>query len=157
MCLITEHAHLKEKVKVLEEKLNPIQLQPVGDIGILDVSAILTKKLKDMGDMDTVLNLADSRSRLYKKEDVQKLCKLSETALLTYVPEDMDCDNFAGVMYGEFCLQKAFPGGIIDSYTHRFNWFIDENKNLWFIEPQTRTMSRELESWEGWKIKFFLS
>lgn len=157
MCLIVEHARAKQYIKVLEAELNHFKLTPVGTISVQELTAVLEAKLREMGDTKTEIFLADSVSRLYKKSDVQKLLKLSETAFLKYVPEDMDCDNFAGVMYGEFCRQDAFPGGIVDSFIHRLIWFVDENKTFWFIEPQTRTMSQHLDSSEGWQIRWFLA
>jgi hypothetical protein len=136
---------------------NVVKLTPVGTITVDEVSSKLLDKLEEMGDSAADLNLADSTSRLYKKDDVASYLKLVEVDKIVYTPEDMDCDNYAGILYGKFCEQDAFPGGIIDSHQHRLNWFIDESGVLWFIEPQSRKMSRTLETWQGWDIKFFLS
>ena len=110
-----------------------------------------------MGDAAADLNLADNISRLYTEADVKQLLDLSEVDKIVFVTEDMDCDDFAGILYGEFCKQRAFPGGIVDSHIHRLNWFINENLVLKFIEPQTKKISTALESWQGWDIAFFLS
>lgn len=139
------------------EETKPLILMPVRTIDIHEVSSILLDKLEEMGDDHAELYLADYTSRLYKKEDIKNFLSLDETDKIKFEPEDMDCDQFAGVLYGEFCKQKAFPGGIVDSHVHRLNWFIDENLTLWYIEPQTDKISRILENYQGWDIKFFLS
>jgi hypothetical protein len=157
MCLRIIGEKEYRRLKAVEAKYNPVVLEPVGEIDINEVSSVLLDKMEEMGDSAADLHLADRTSRRYRKADVQKLLDVSETATLTYVKEDMDCDDFAGVLYGEFCRQRAFPGGIVDSHIHRLNWFIDEAGTFWFIEPQTRTMSRTLENWQGWDIKFFMS
>jgi len=137
--------------------LEPVKLIPIGTIDIHELSSILLDKLEEMGDAAADLNLADNISRLYTEADVKQLLDLSEVDKIVFVPEDMDCDDFAGILYGEFCKQRAFPGGIVDSHIHRLNWFVNENLVLKFIEPQTKKISTNLESWQGWDIKFFLS
>ena len=137
--------------------VEPIELIPIGTIDLHQISSILLDKLEEMGDIAADFNLADNVSRLYTEADVKKLLDLSEVDKIIFVAEDMDCDDFAGILYGEFCKQRAFPGGIVDSHIHRLNWFVNENLVLKFIEPQTKKISTNLESWQGWDIKFFLS
>jgi len=138
-----------------EDKL-PMNLEPIGTIDMNEISSILLDKLEEMGDTEADIHIADYTSRLYRKEDVKAFLELDETDKLAFVAEDRDCDNSAGILYGEFCKQRAFPGGIVETVGHRLNWFIDETLTFWFIEPQTDKMSKDLENWQGWGIKFFL-
>jgi len=62
----------------------------------------------------------------------------------------MDCDDFAAEVYG-----KGLP--LIWTNKHALNWFIDENASLWFVEPQTDKMARNLDNWQGWDVRFFLA
>lgn len=134
------------------------KLVPVGELDLQEMASIILDKLEAIGDTDrAALNFADSNSRLYKEADVVNFLKLVKVDKITFVAEDMDCDNFAGMLYGEFSKQRAFPGGIVDTYIHRLNWFINENLVFKFIEPQTRKISETLEGWQGEDIKFILS
>lgn len=49
-----------------------------------------------------------------------------------------DCDNFSYELMGatsEWCSSLAF--GIVWGAEHAFNLFVDENKEVWAVEPQT--------------------
>lgn len=59
-----------------------------------------------------------------------------------YVADSHDCDDYAFAMKG-FFSQKGLSNstfGIMISKTHAYNFFIDDDKQLWIIEPQTATI-----------------
>ena len=126
-------------------------LEPAGSIGINQMSSIILDKLDEMGDDKVELYLADNICKVYKKEDVVKFLGLSEIDKIPYVAETHDCDDFAAELYGE-----GIP--LVWTNAHALNWFIEYDKNiLWFVEPQTDTIARNLENWQGWEVRFFLS
>lgn len=124
-------------------------LQPAGTIGINEMSSILLDKLEEMGDDHAELYLPDSKCKIYKKDDVIKFLHLDETNKITYVKETMDCDDFAAELYGKGM-------SLIWSNVHALNFFISEDKELWFVEPQNDKVSKALENWQGFEIRFFL-
>lgn len=55
-----------------------------------------------------------------------------------YTPVIHDCDDFASEMKG-FWEQASLAGFCVGyglSKSHAFNWFIDNNKEFWILEPQ---------------------
>ena len=76
-----------------------------------------------------------------------KLCSLGQisdflfhdnVSFQKFREETNDCDNFAIQLAGR--LNEAFPGfavGFAMSDNHAFNIFVDYEKQIWFIEPQT--------------------
>jgi hypothetical protein len=55
-----------------------------------------------------------------------------------YLAEGHDCDNFSFAEMGYYSQGLwSLPFGIFWSSTHAFNFFIDDQKRLWIVEPQT--------------------
>ena len=137
-----------------KEKPKP---EPSGTIDINTISSILLDKLEEMGDDRAELYLADMNCKVYKKDDVVQFLALDETDKIPYEPDSPeikklgdDCDGFAAILFGKFA-------GLVWTNLHALNWFIDENNTLWFIEPQTDKLAKNLENWQGWNVRFFLS
>ncbi len=124
-------------------------LKPCGTISIYLASSILLDKLEGMGREDTEIYLPDMRIKIYKLEEVENSYELEKVSRLEYIPEGFDCDNFAAKLFGKFA-------GLVWTNIHALNWFIDENESFWWIEPQTKKLSRVLETWQGYRIRFLL-
>ncbi len=154
MCIITEHAHAKKRIVELEAKLaeleNAPELKPCGTIDINLMSSILLNKLEEMKDDHAELYLADKDCKIYNKEEVKAFLSLDETDKIVFVAERQDCDDFAAELFGNGI-------SLVWSNLHALNWFIDETEILWFIEPQTDQLAQNLENWQGWDIRMFLS
>ena len=125
-------------------------IQPAGTISINEMSSILLDKMEEMGDTNAAPVLADIDNKIYNKEEVKAYLGLDETDKITYVPQEMDCDDFAAILFGKFA-------GLIWTKKHALNFFISEDEILYFIEPQTDKISQTLENWAGWDIRFFIS
>lgn len=149
MCEILELVKAKRRIKELESIFIAPPF-PVETIDIHEMSSILLNKLEEMNDPKADLNLADTDCKIYKKESIKEYLHLDETDKITYIPQKMDCDDFAAILFGRFA-------GLVWTTKHAFNWFIDENNTLWFIEPQTDKIAQNLENWQGWDIRFFIS
>ncbi|KKL86224.1 hypothetical protein LCGC14_1946820, partial [marine sediment metagenome] len=134
----------------LEAQLPVDPPKPAGTIDIHLMSSILLDKMEEMGDPFVTPALADTDNKVYNKEEVKKYLGLDETDKITYVSQEMDCDDFAAILFGKFA-------GLVWTKKHALNWFIDETETLWFIEPQTDKMSKNLEGWQGWNVRFFIS
>ena len=114
------------------------------------MSSILLDKLEEMGDDKAELYLADKNCKVFKKEDVVKFLDLDETDKIVYVAEEQDCDDFASALYAEGL-------GLVWTTKHALCFFVDETNILWFVEPQSDKIARDLEDWQGWDCRMFLS
>lgn len=101
------------------------------------------------------MHITDAMYGLYSMNDLKGFLESDYTDSLKYVKESFDCDNFAMVLLGHekewYGQGKTFcgscfgylAGDIRKSETdterrgHAVNFFIDENKKVWLIEPQT--------------------
>ncbi len=124
-------------------------IQPCGTIDIHTASSILLDKMEEMGYEDAEIYLPDANFKIYNKADVKSFLCLDETDKIPYVTETQDCDDFAAEVFGMFA-------GLVWTNVHGLNWFIDENKTMWFIEPQTDDIAPDLEDWQGCRIRFFI-
>ena len=92
------------------------------------------------------LYLSDRTYRLCCMEDVRRFLKRDKTNRYKYIGknEEYDCDDFAYRLMGQFSIPgwSALAFGIIWTKHHALNCLIDEEKNFWFIEPQTDGLSR---------------
>lgn len=154
MCNVKEMLWLKRRIIELEDEL--AEVQSIGTIDIHLMSSILLDKLEEMGDDKAELYLADVDCKVFKKDDVLAFLDLNEIDKIEFIPEEQDCDDFAAALYSRGI-------GIVWTEKHALNWAVlvensmDDEKTLYFIEPQTDLISKELENWQGWDARFFLS
>ena len=127
-----------------------VPIKPIGTIDINKASSILLDKLEEIGDSDAGIYLPDKGIKIYKKEDVNKAYELEEVSSISYIAEAHDCDDFAAKLFGKFA-------GLVWTNVHALNWFLDENSNFWWIEPQKRKVSSALEAWQGSEVRFFIA
>lgn len=133
-----------------KKKGKPIQIpEPCGKLDINEVSSILLDKMEENGDSRCELYLPDTECKVYRKQGIIDYLGLDETDGIAYVAEEMDCDDFAAILFGKFA-------GLLWTNVHAFNWFIDENWKLWFIEPQSDKIADRIENWQGAEVRFFL-
>ena len=100
-------------------------------------------------DSNAAIYLPDKKSKKYKKALVMASQELEEVSTIVSVPEEQDCDDFAAELFGKFA-------GLMWTDVHALNWFIDENEEFWFIEPQTRKISKQITLGAGKYIRFFI-
>jgi len=128
----------------------PLSISPCGLIDLHTASSILLDKLEEIGDDKAEIYLPDTDIKIYRKDDVQNSYELKEVSSIKYVAEEHDCDDFAAELYGEFA-------GLVWTNLHALNFFISENNEFYFIEPQTGKISKDLEGWQGGDIRFLLA
>ena len=92
--------------------------------------------------------LSDAKYELYTKEAIIKFLNYNLTNNRTYITEGHDCDDFAKILLGDYTkwassnkTQKAstfgIAYGIINNISHAVNLFVDSEKKIWFVEPQS--------------------
>ena len=83
--------------------------------------------------------LSDTVYRLCDTADMEEFLAEDRTDVYKYRKESYDCDDFAYRLMG----QLSVPGwadlafGIVWTDQHALNVFVDEDKEVWFIEPQS--------------------
>jgi hypothetical protein len=114
------------------------------------------------------INIADSMYGCYPKSEVERFLSSDTVDKLKYHKERFDCDNFALALAGreaEWYAAGAYASGssfgIVhgdirkkESDTtprpHAINFFIDNEGELWLIEPQTDEIFKPTASSTFW-------
>ena len=101
------------------------------------------------------MKFADTRYYLMDSKATLNYLKRTRIRHRQDLGEGFDCDDFAYVLKGRMCLygrdklnaQYSLCTGIAWGYfewvpnkNHAVNWMIDESKQLYWIEPQNRTI-----------------
>jgi hypothetical protein len=116
-------------------------------ISHVEVNQLLRQQLSDRLRSNVIIILADANYCLIKSTKVQEIYANSNIKNLSYEYEKHDCDDFSVLMKAEFIkavkkdssARYAYAAGIVFGNIptpHAINWYIDENKKIWFIEPQ---------------------
>lgn len=125
------------------------ELKPAGTIDLNIASSLLLDKMEEMGDTVGDIYLPDANIKVYNKDEVKAFLGLDETDKIQYVAEVMDCDDFAAELFGKFA-------GLVWTNVHTLNFFISEDEQVYFIEPQSDKIAGLLEGWQGARIRFFI-
>ena len=102
--------------------------------------------------------LADEVYQLCSPEDIATFLAQDNTNKMGFVDELRDCDDFAYRLMGQLSVPKwsGLAVGICWTENHAFNCFLDNNKKLWFIEPQSDAVLEDLIVWQGTTIRFLV-
>jgi hypothetical protein len=103
---------------------------------------------------DAQIWLSDGDYRLCSPDEIDHILSLDDTAKYAYNPDTFDCDDFSYRLMGNLSVPgySDLAFGIVWTNVHALNLFIDSNKQIWFIEPQTDTKKVSLENWQGSKV-----
>ena len=84
------------------------------------------------------IRISDRFFTLCDKSNAEKIFGLSPIKFRKYQAEIYDCDDFSFSFMGLYrWVIPNFAVGIIWTKTHAYNFFIDSDKKLWGIEPQS--------------------
>lgn len=102
--------------------------------------------------------LSDNTYKLCNLEDIEEFLRVDQTNKMGYIPEDRDCDDFSFRLLGQFSVPEwsGIALGIIWTDVHALNFFIDQNLEFWFIEPQTDDIQQRLSTWQGSEIRLIV-
>ena len=125
-----------------------------------------TKRI-DMPDLYTVLYekwpsanifLSDNYYRLCSTEDIKAFLAQDKTNRCQYEAERFDCDDFSYRLLGQFSIPEwsDLALGIVWTNLHALNLFVDENKGVWFLEPQEDKIQEKLSDWQGSEVKLIV-
>lgn len=125
---------LKEKLEFLEKmfKGEDISYEPekLGEIKMLDLRSLLSPYCKD-------IYLSDKTYSLTNIKEAKRFSIATKTECRKWLREQHDCDEFSFALMGYWNEGlKQFAFGIAWSDKHAFNIMIDNEKQVWIIEPQ---------------------
>ena len=132
----------KDDIEDLEDDLDDLEdsiinledPKVLGTINNTELRALLRTKTS------VPLYISDRIFSLTSVEEATKYNKETKVQYNNWLSEKFDCDEFANALYGFWNLDKnQYAFGIAWSNTHAFNIMIDENKQIWIIEPQSNT------------------
>ena len=124
------------------------------DIGYKEVIELLQAQLKNDNHVLTVV-VSDYKYRIAPKSEYLRMIHYDNTNTIPYEEDYGDCDDFATRLHGAFCIPgwSALVVGEVICNTgrdcHAINCFIDTNKQVWLIEPQTDQVWRAGQ--KGWQ------
>jgi hypothetical protein len=120
-------------IEQLKSSLPIKEPEAKGFISLSDAYALLKQQT---GSND--IYLSDSQLNLANIDAAKKFTNDTKVWADNWVKDDHDCDNFSFALMGYWSEGlKSFAFGIAWSNNHAFNVFVDENKQLWIVEPQT--------------------
>lgn len=102
--------------------------------------------------------LSDTVYYLSNLEDINEFLRIDQTNKIGFVPEERDCDDFSFRLMGQFSVPEwsGIALGIVWTDIHALNFFIDQNQEVWFIEPQTDDIQQRLVSWQGSMVRLLI-
>ncbi len=113
-----------------------------------EVSELISNQLATVLGRRNGIYLADADYFCTPLENALEIISHSKTDQLTWVEEVFDCDDFAHALKAVF-TQAAYKDGrrrpphcfgivwgLIDGKSHAFNWMVNSDLTLRFVEPQ---------------------
>ena len=81
---------------------------------------------------------ADKSYKLVNTEALNVFLASNGVSDAKYTAEVFDCDDFSFALMGAVTQWDAdLAFGIVWIEGHTLNWCVDENKHVWFVEPQS--------------------
>ena len=126
----------------------PKPFQPVlrAEITMPDLWKMLTRLFPEAS-----IFMARDTYDLCNLADIEEFLRLDDTNRRTYNLRRYRCSDFAFRLQGQLTVPgySGLAKGIFWSELHALTWFIDQNLDFWFIEPQTDNIKANLETWQG--------
>lgn len=115
-------------------KISPAKI--LGKIEAKKLHSLLKKKFSKWFNKPAIY-LVDRKYLLTSKEEIVRFLEYDKTDEEDY-NDLFDCDNFAFRLLGQIMIQgwKGICLGAAFSKVHAFNLFVDNQKDIYVIEPQ---------------------
>lgn len=109
--------------------------QTMGTVTYSEEIALIQQAFPNCG-----VTITDDYLQLTSVAEAQKFVTESSIQFRKYIAEKYNCNNFSASLYGYWndALQ-SFAFGMARSSNHQYNIFIDNNKQVWIVEPQNAT------------------
>ncbi len=129
-------------------------------VSINRLNSILRETVGTQGD----IYLGDMRRWLPSLHDIEILLDADETNHFDYVADNSDnplmynCNHFAAHLYGQFNVPgwAQFAFGLQWTDTHALCIMVDDNEDVFWVEPQTDKRRSHLLDWQGNANRFVI-
>jgi len=128
---------IESQIRELKGRLEQYEVEPpkiTDHILLSELRDVLKKACNE-----PTIYLSDMDYALIPKSEMLRFLKRDLTDLAKYTPEYYDCDDFSFRLHGALSI-PAWGGiafGIAWSTMHAYNIFVDDERKVWIIEPQT--------------------
>ena len=135
---------------------------PEGERTSVSLAELYTVVRRSVGQGGEIY-IGDNISYLPTLEDIELFLDYDETNHYKYIADipgvrSYDCNKFAAHLYGQFSVPgwADFAFGLIWTGKHAMNICVDQNRDVWFVEPQTDKRRSGLLGVEGTVHRFTL-
>ena len=107
---------------------------------------------------DCPILLSDEDYKTTTKEELIRYLSEDTTNDYPYISEWYDCNNFSYTLMGRLSNPDwgCLPFGILWTDTplggHAVNCFVDYNRDVWIVEPQSDEVFELPDNWEPWIV-----
>lgn len=138
----------------------PLDTSSYGQITDKEIKKLITIETSNTIYLNNPMKITtDKNYSLLTLEQMETFLKNDKLNYRKLKEESFDCDDFSFVLLGRMKQKfKGFAIGIMFSYDHAYNIFIDENRIVYIIEPQTDKITKlnEMEDEIYLPIKMFI-
>lgn len=125
---------LEERIETLKKMVNQEEFEEpkiLGTISNIEINSLLKPYCDDVHCSDRVYGLTSVT-------EAKEYSETTKVSINKWKSEEFDCDEFSFALMGYWNLDLyQFAFGIAWSDWHAFNIMIDNNKQIWIIEPQS--------------------
>lgn len=153
----------EKKIKELTRGLRPTVTAPImtGKTNIIEAGLLLRQAFNiSTQDSNSKILLSDVNYDLCSLDEAQRFLKEDVTNYKKYVVDIYDCDDFSRALWNYWQeWQETLAMGIAWTSLHAFNFFIDDKKDVYVIEPQHDRIYKIKEIKDNpyyWPIRFIL-
>lgn len=117
----------------------------------------LYSRLKAEFGVDVAIMLSDNHYELATMESFKRFLEADRTDKYKYIgdPGGFDCNNYVEILSGNSSIPKwaSIPIGScwLSKPAHAVNVFVDENKDIYLVEPQNDYIFR-LSDMDDWRV-----
>ena len=135
---------------------NSGNIPPPNPLDDMDSSEVLTLLRAEFPNAQILLS--DAKYKTTTKKEIERYLKYDLTDTWDYVPEYFDCDNSSYSLMGHLsnpdwgCLTFGIVWTKVPGGAHAVNCFIDNNGEVWIVEPQTDSISKLPDNWEPYLV-----
>jgi len=103
--------------------------------------------------------LGDNKYKTTTKEELMRFLKEDNTDKYPYITEWYDCENFSDTLMGRLsnpdwgCLPFGTLWTSMPNGAHAVNVFVDNNREVWIVEPQNDGIFSLPNDWNPYFVK----
>lgn len=135
--------HFKQQISDYDKQLlnqNIKEANVLGTISNQDVRNLLSKYCGN-------IYLSDMNYKTTSMTEAKRFTIDTRVSYRQWISESHDCDNFSFASMGYWSKGLwSFSYGIAWSMNHAFNIMVDNNNQVWIVEPQTNVYTKIEES-----------